>query len=135
MKVRTDHVRKAFDRLFKAELSPNDVHHALMDLQTGGFQTYYFNVSLEMIRDQVLRYNQATCLDFKAYLATITSLGEELTYRAMFHQQSEILTSQVPSATQTPHTASLNPGSQESNADKKASGGAKLVVKKLETKS
>ena len=41
----------------------------------------YYNINLEMIRDEVLRTKRSMPCDFKAYLWTIARLGCEITNR------------------------------------------------------
>jgi class 3 adenylate cyclase len=75
-----DPVRRAFYRFIRPYPIPQTViHEALLDLATAGWRSKYYSVNLQLIRDEILRNRTASLDDFKAYLLSLQTFGEEIT--------------------------------------------------------
>jgi len=70
-------------RAFRLMLHPPPVpsvrvHEALLELATGGWQSRYYHVNLQRIREQIFKWERATVDDFKAFLLALKMFGEEI---------------------------------------------------------
>ena len=72
-----------------SKIHQKDAHHGLMDLACSNFLSKYYNINLQMIRDEAVRSKRSSPCDIKAYFSTIVGLGAEITNRDTFRIKSE----------------------------------------------